>query len=95
MSELQREDLGEILEGVDEVHLAEQGLGFKAVIMGVAALVSVVAILFPKIYINSNIYYLSLEIGSLYANAKSLKEERRFLEQKLRRPRHPYAGRRI
>lgn len=83
MNDLEREGIDEILDGVDRLHHVEQGLGFKTVIMGVVALVTIVAIFFPKIYINSNIYYLSLEIGALYSNAKSLGEERRFLEQKL------------
>jgi hypothetical protein len=83
LNDLERDDLNEVLDDVNRLHHVEQGLGFKTVIMGVVALVSIVAIFFPKIYINSNIYYLSLEIGTLYSNAKSLGEERRFLEQNL------------
>jgi hypothetical protein len=83
LSELQREDFNEILDEVDELHNVEQGLGFKTVMMGAIGLVTIIAIFFPRIYINSNIYFLSLEIGTLYSNAKSLGEERRFLEQKL------------
>lgn len=76
-------DKDQLLEGIDELHFEEKGLGFKTVILGVMALITIVAIVFPKIYINSNIYRLSLEINTLYSNAKSLKEEQRFLAQKL------------
>lgn len=76
-------DKNELLRDIDEISHEEKGLGFRAVILGVVGMVTVVAVLFPKIYINSNIYYLSLEINGLYSNEKSLSEEQRFLKQKL------------
>lgn len=76
-------DKHELLEDIDSLHFEERGLGFKSVILGVMAMVSIVAIVFPRIYISANIYKLSLEINSAYSNQKSLKEEQRFLIQKL------------
>ncbi len=76
-------DKDELLGNIDELHFEERGLGFKTVMLGVMAMVSIVAIVFPKIYISANIYRLSLEINAVYSNEKSLKEEQRFLVQKL------------
>jgi hypothetical protein len=76
-------DKNELLRDIDEISREEKGLGFKNVMLGVVGMVTAVMIVFPKIYINSNIYYLSLEINTLYSNAKSLSEEQRFLKQKL------------
>ena len=38
---------------------------------------------FPKIYLRSNIYYISKDINKLYAHYISLQEENTFLAQKL------------
>ena len=38
---------------------------------------------FPKIYLRSNIYYISKEINKLYAHYISLQEENTFLAQQL------------
>ncbi len=76
-------DKDELLGNIDKIHSEEKGLGFETVMLGVVGMVTAVAIIFPRIYINSNIYYLSLEVNSLYSDAKSLSEEQRFLKQKL------------
>lgn|GEM_PF-1272281 len=76
-------DKNELLHDIDSLHYEEKGLGLKTVLLGVSAMISMVAIVFPKIYINSNIYYMSLELNTLYSNDKSLREEQRFLKQKL------------
>ena len=38
---------------------------------------------FPKIYLRSNIYYISKDINKLYAHYISLQEENTFLAQQL------------
>ena len=38
---------------------------------------------FPKIYLRSNIYYISKDINKLYAHYISLQEENTFLSQQL------------
>ncbi len=37
----------------------------------------------PKIFLRNNIYYVSRDINKLYAHYTSLKEENRFLRQRL------------
>lgn len=42
-----------------------------------------VILFFPKIYLRSNIYYISKDINKLYAHYISLQEENKFLAQQL------------
>jgi hypothetical protein len=77
------DDKESLLNEIASLENKENGLGMKTVFMALAALVVSLAITMPKIYLSSSIYYLSLETDSLYSSYKSLKEENRYLEQKL------------
>jgi cell division protein FtsL len=55
----------------------------KPLIFVFITLIIILLFLLPKIYLRNNIYYLSKEINTLYAQYISLKEEKRFLEQQL------------
>ena len=76
-------DKDELLDEIGSINQPENGLGAKTVFKALAALFIAVLITAPKIYLSSSIYYLSLETDSLYSSYKSLKEENRYLTQKL------------
>jgi cell division protein FtsL len=46
-------------------------------------LIFAIILYFPKIYLRSNIYYISKDINRLYAHYISLQEENTFLAQQL------------
>jgi len=73
----------ELLDEIESLHNASGGLGLKTVLTALAALFLAIGITVPKVYLSSSIYYASLETDSLYSSYKSLKEENRYLEQKL------------
>ncbi len=77
------QDKHELLDELDEVNLSQNGLGAKTILTALVALALAVGLTVPKIYLSSSIYYTSLETDSLYSSYKSLKEENKYLEQKL------------
>jgi hypothetical protein len=81
--EVHHNDKESLLNEIDSLKSAENGLGFKTVFTALAALIVVLSVAIPKIYLSASIYYLSLETDSLYSSYKALKEENRYLEQKL------------
>ena len=54
-----------------------------SLLLVILILFTVLALLFPKVYLRNNIYYVSKDINKLYAHYISLKEEDRFLSQQL------------
>ena len=54
-----------------------------SLLLVILILFTVLALLFPKVYLRNNIYYVSKDINKLYAHYISLKEENRFLSQQL------------
>lgn len=77
------QDKHELLDELDKVNLSQNGLGAKTILTALVALALAVGLTVPKIYLSSSIYYTSLETDSLYSSYKSLKEENKYLEQKL------------
>jgi len=77
------QDKHNLLDEIDALNNSEEGLGFKSVATALAALMLATGITIPKVYLSSSIYYASLETDSLYSSYKSLKEENKYLEQKL------------
>ena len=55
----------------------------NSIIIVFSALFIALALYFPKIYLQNNIYYVSKDINKLYAHYISLKEENKFLAQQL------------
>ncbi|WP_320034198.1 hypothetical protein [Halarcobacter sp.] len=55
----------------------------NSIIIVFSALLVVLTLYFPKIYLVNNIYYVSKDINKLYAHYISLKEENKFLAQQL------------
>lgn len=78
-----QDDKESLLDEIDSLKSSENGLGLKTVFTALAALVVALTIAMPKIYLSASIYYLSLETDSLYSSYKALREENRYLEQKL------------
>lgn len=83
MQTIDNHDKQELLEELDAVNMGQNGLGAKTILTALVALALAVALTAPKIYLSSNIYYTSLETDSLYSSYKSLKEENKYLGQKL------------
>ncbi len=72
-------DKHEILSEIDTVIGAQSDLGFSyliSVFMGVAL---VLLLAFPKIFLQSSIYYKSRDISALEREYKSLKEEHKII----------------
>ena len=55
----------------------------NSMFMVVVLLIVALFLYFPKIYLRSNIYYISKDINKLYAHYISLQEENTFLAQQL------------
>ncbi len=55
----------------------------NALLIVLGAMVIILSLYLPKIYLRNNIYYVSRDINVLHDNYISLKEENRFLQQKL------------
>lgn len=81
-------DKYELLEDVDEGNKQENGLGIGVILTSIGLLILALSLAAPKIYISSNIYYMSLETDSLLASYKSLQEENRYLSQRLENMRY-------
>ncbi len=55
----------------------------NALLIVLGAMVIILSLYLPKIYLRNNIYYVSRDINVLHDNYISLKEENRFLQQQL------------
>lgn len=78
-------DKHDILSEIDTVIGVQKELSFGylvAVFMGVAL---ILLLAFPKIFLQSSIYYKSRDISSLEREYKSLKEERKIISNEVER----------
>ena len=55
----------------------------NALLIVLGAMIVILSLYLPKIYLRNNIYYVSRDINVLHDNYISLKEENRFLQQQL------------
>jgi len=55
----------------------------NALLIVLGAMIIILSLYLPKIYLRNNIYYVSRDINVLHDNYISLKEENRFLQQQL------------
>ncbi len=74
-----KNDKQELLEEYDE----EENLDFKFLLLIYLSLAIAFSVILPKIYIKNQIYYISRDIHKLYSENSILKEENRYLNQKL------------
>jgi cell division protein FtsL len=72
-------DKQELLEQYDE----EKNLDFKFLLLVYLSIIVAFLIVLPKIYIKNQIYYISRDINNLHSQYSILKEENRYLKQKL------------
>lgn len=56
-------------------------INYRPLLYVLFGLIIVLVVLFPKIYLRNNIYYISKDINKLNTQYISLKEENRFLKQ--------------
>ncbi len=76
-------DRNELLDEVASAYDSSGELDAHILIVTLLSMVIVLALVFPKIYIASNIYYESITIQSLQKEYKILLEENRYLGQKI------------
>ena len=76
-------DKADLLDEYDNEQKKEKNLDFKFLLLIYLSLAVGFSIILPKIYIKNQIYYISRDINKLYSNYSILKEENRYLKQKL------------
>ncbi|MGP1580032.1 MAG: hypothetical protein ACTTH5_03290 [Wolinella sp.] len=77
------EEREQLLCELDELAQKDGNLSLKNLWLMLAILIGSVALLAPKIYIRSNIYYTSRNISNLQNQADSLREENKHLQKQL------------
>ena len=77
------DDKNTLLDDVDAGWKAEENLSFKLLMIVVLLIFAALSILLPKIYIKNQIYYVSRDISKRYSEYSALKEENKFLKQKV------------
>ena len=77
------QEKSELLEEVATVYDNSGELDIHILVVTLLSMIIVLALVFPKIYIASNIYYESIAIQSLQKKYKILSEENRVLTQKI------------
>jgi len=78
-----KSDKTALLDAYDNEQKKEKNLDFKFLLLIYLSLAVGFSIILPKIYIKNQIYYISRDINKLYSNYSILKEENRYLKQKL------------
>ena len=73
----------DILAAVDTVVAPKETLGPRFLALFSLAVVMVLALLFPKIYLQSQIYYKSRDIAHLKQEHNALEEENRIIKSKV------------
>jgi len=77
----------ELLTGIGDVRTKQGDIDSSVFIVTLMAIAVVLALLIPKIYISSNIYYQSRHIERLKEDLVALKEENRALKRQLQQER--------
>lgn len=72
-----------MLNEVKELQGEEKGMGWRFLLMTLLVLAIAWLLLFPKIYLQSQIYYKSRDIAVLTGEYNVLKEENRILKTKV------------
>jgi cell division protein FtsL len=73
----------EILDAIDSVVTPDQELGIRFFALFLLVVCIVLALLFPKIYLQSQIYYKSRDIAHLKQEHNALLEENRIIKSKV------------
>jgi len=70
-----------LLEELDEVILPPKGIDVKYFLYILLSIAFVCLLLFPKLYIQQQIYYKSIKIDKLSREYSTLKEENRLIKE--------------
>lgn len=73
----------ELLDEIQQLEQEDNGLDFKTILLGLGILFTITILCAPKIYLASQIYYVSAQTNMALDNYKSLKEENIHLRKKL------------
>ncbi len=76
-------DKNQLLDKIDEEINTGKDLDFKLLVMVYLSIIIGLLIILPKIYIKNEIYYTSRQISKISSEYSVLKEENRFLKQKV------------
>jgi len=76
-------DKSQLLDKIDEEIKKEKNLDFRLLVTVYLTILIGLSIILPKIYIKNEIYYTSREISKISSEYSVLKEENRFLRQKV------------
>ncbi len=76
-------DKKQLLDKIDETIDEEKNLDFKLLAIVYLSMIVGLLIILPKIYIKNEIYYTSRQISKISSEYSVLKEENRFLKQKV------------
>ena len=76
-------DKSQLLDKIDEEIKKEKNLDFRLLVTVYLTILVGLSIILPKIYIKNEIYYTSREISKISSEYSVLKEENRFLRQKV------------
>ena len=77
------DDKNELLDHYDAEQKVEKNLDFRFLLLVYMVMFVAFLLILPKIYIKSQIYYMSRDISKLYGEYSILKEENRVLKQNL------------
>lgn len=73
----------ELLDELSSSYQEIEELDVNFLVVTILSMVIVLMLIFPKIYISSNIYYESIKIGKLKKELKTLTDENKNLVQKI------------
>jgi len=76
-------DKTQLLNKIDEEINREKNLDFRLLIVVYLSIIVGLLVILPKIYIKNEIYYTSREMSKISSQYSILKEENRFLKQKV------------
>ena len=79
-NEVSLDEKRELLNNLDDDN---EGIGLREIFFGYAILFFCIIFFVPKIYLSSNIYYLSKDINDLQSRKEALKAENAELQQRL------------
>ena len=80
---MQTNEKNRLLDSIDELYREYENLDFKVLLVVIIAFAVGFLLFVPKIYLKNEIYYISRDVGKLYGQYQTLKEENRDLSEKI------------
>jgi hypothetical protein len=72
-----------LLDSIDELYKEYENLDFSVLLTVFIAFAVGFLLFIPKVYLKNEIYYISRDVGKLYGEYQTLKEENRELKEKI------------